>query len=264
MAEIVQANCDYKLKTYRRFIMKYTYDYEIKYQEVDANHRLRLYVLENYLLEVAGHIADELGFGIRYFFPKGFTWILTRMSLEMEMLPTHREKIIIETWIESNAHLISTRDFRIYLRKENGELQQIGQCKSQWAVLDIQKRTIANVFDDEVFAGHIDGEVLEMSRPARMSAIQEPTGIAPHIVQFSDVDYNNHCNSCKYLERMIDAYRPDWYDKRVRLDIQYQHEQRLGGVLDTYYLVTPDGVQYQQKDESGTICCSARITISNP
>lgn len=242
--------------------MKYTYEYEIKYQEVDANRRLRLYVLENYLLEVAGSVADELGFGIQYFYPKGLTWILTRLSVEMDMLPTHRDKIVFETWIESNAHMLSLRNYRIYLRAADGSLQPIGRCKSYWAVLDLQKREIANVFDDPVFDGHVDGEVLEMERPARLTGIAEPTGIVPHIVQFSDVDYNNHCNSCKYLERMIDAYRPDWYSKRVRLDIHYHHEQRLGGVLDTYYLALPDGAQYQQKNEDGITCCSARITIT--
>ena len=50
--------------------MKYKYEYEIKYQEVDFNRRLRLYVLENYLLETAGRVADELGFGIKYLYPE--------------------------------------------------------------------------------------------------------------------------------------------------------------------------------------------------
>ena len=44
--------------------MKYWYDYKIKYQEVDDRKKLRLYNLENYLLEVAGRVADDLGFGI--------------------------------------------------------------------------------------------------------------------------------------------------------------------------------------------------------
>ena len=44
--------------------MKYSYEFEIKYQEVDGKKKLRLFNLENYLLEVAGTVADELGFGI--------------------------------------------------------------------------------------------------------------------------------------------------------------------------------------------------------
>ena len=145
--------------------MKYNYEYEIKYQEVDGRKKLRLFNLENYLLEVAGTVADELGFGIANLHPKGLTWILTRVSVEMYELPTHCERVRFETWIESNAHMLSTRDFRIYIKEsKDGGWRLIGQCKSVWAVLDLEKREIVNIFDDPMFEGCVDGEVLEMPR----------------------------------------------------------------------------------------------------
>ena len=235
--------------------MKYNYEYEIKYQEVDGEKKLRLFNLENYLLEVAGRVADELGFGIANLHPKGLTWILTRLSVEMYELPTHCEKIRFETWIESNAHMLSTRDFRIY----SGD-KLIGQCKSVWAVLDLEKREIVNIFDDPMFEGCVDGEVIEMNR-IRMTTIPEPTGIVPHKVVYSDIDYNGHCNSCRYLQAMTDAYLPDYYGKKVRLDINYQKEAMLGEELQTLYLVTEDGVQYQQKNQHGETSCSAKVSI---
>ena len=237
--------------------MKYSYEYEIKYQEVDGQKKLRLYNLENYLLEAAGTVADELDFGIARLHPIGLTWILTRMSVELYELPTHCEKIRIETWIESNAHMLSTRDFRLY----SGE-KLIGQCKSVWAVLDLEKREIVNIFDDPMFENCIDGEVIDMSR-VRMTTIPDPTGMKPHEVVYSDIDYNGHCNSCRYLQAMTDAYLPNYYGKSVRLDIHYSKEAMLGETLQTYYLVTEDGVQYQQKNEAGETSCSAKITISD-
>lgn len=235
--------------------MKYNYEYEIKYQEVDGEKKLRLFNLENYLLEVAGTVADDLGFGIANLHPKGLTWILTRLSVEMYELPTHCEKVRFETWIESNAHMLSTRDFRIY----SGD-KLIGQCKSVWAVLDLEKREIVNIFDDPMFEGCVDGEMIEMNR-IRMTTIPEPTGIVPHKIVYSDIDYNGHCNSCRYLQAMTDAYLPAYYGKKVRLDINYQKEAMLGEELQTLYLVTEDGVQYQQKNPHGETSCSAKITI---
>ena len=237
--------------------MKYNYEYEIKYQEVDGKKKLRLFNLENYLLEVAGTVADDLGFGIANLHPKGLTWILTRLSVEMYELPTHCEKVRFETWIESNAHMLSTRDFRIY----SGD-KLIGQCKSVWAVLDLEKREIVNIFDDPIFEGCVDGEVLDMPR-VRMTTIPEPTGCVPHKVVYSDIDYNGHCNSCRYLQAMTDAYLPDYYGKKVRLDINYSKEAMLGETLQTNYLITEDGVQYQQKNEAGETSCSAKITIND-
>ena len=236
--------------------MKYNYEYEIKYQEVDAKKKLRLFNLENYILEVAGTVADELGFGIANLHPRGLTWILTRLSVEMYELPTHCQKVRFETWIESNAHMLSTRNFRIY----SGD-KLIGQCKSVWAVLDMEKREIVNIFDDPMFEDCVDGEVIEMAR-VRMTTIPEPTGCVAHKVAYSDIDYNGHCNSCRYLQAMTDAYLPDYYGKKVRLDINYQKEAMLGENLQTLYLVAPDGVQYQLKNEAGETSCSAKITIA--
>ena len=235
--------------------MKYNYEYEIKYQEVDGEKKLRLFNLENYLLEVAGTVADELGFGIAALHPRGLTWILTRLSVEMYKLPTHCEKVRFETWIESNAHMLSTRNFRIY-----SDDKLIGQCKSVWAVLNVAKREIVNIFDDPMFANCVDGEVIDMPR-IRMTTIPEPTGIVPHKVVYSDIDYNGHCNSCRYLQAMTDAYLPDYYGKKVRLDINYSKEAMLGEELQTLYLVTEDGVQYQQKNTHGETSCSAKLSI---
>ena len=237
--------------------MKYSYEYEIKYQEVDGQKKLRLFNLENYLLEVAGTVADELGFGIATLHPIGLTWILTRLSVEMYELPTHCQKVRFETWIESNAHMLSTRDFRIY----SGD-RLIGQCKSVWAVLDLKKREIVNIFDDPMFEGCVDGEVIEMSR-IRMTTIPEPTGCAKHKIVYSDIDYNGHCNSCRYLQAMTDAYLPAYYGKKVRLDINYSKEAMMGDELQTYYLVSEDGVQYQQKNKYDETSCSAKITVQN-
>ncbi len=246
--------------------MKYSYEFEIKYQEVDGRKKLRLFNLENYLLEVAGTVADELGFGIAALHPIGLTWILTRLSVEMYELPTHCEKVRFETWIENNIHMLSTRNFRIYKPnpapslKGREEWKLIGQCKSVWAVLELEKREIVNCFDMPIFADSIDGEVIDMPR-VQMTTIPEPTGIVPHKVAYSDIDYNGHCNSCRYLQAMTDAYLPDYYGKTVRLDINYSKEAMLGETLQTYYLLTEDGVQYQQKNENGETSCSAKITI---
>ena len=257
--------------------MKYNYEYEIKYQEVDGRKRLRLFNLENYLLEVAGTVADELGFGIRALHPMGLTWILTRLSVEMYELPTHCERVRFETWIESNAHMLSTRNFRIYTSPHPSPKERetsplcgdgrevwtlIGQCKTVWAVLDMEKREIVNIFDDPMFENCVDGEVIDMPR-VRMTTIPEPTGSMPHKIVYSDIDYNGHCNSCRYLQAMTDAYLPDYYGKKIRLDINYSKEAMLGEEMQIYYLVTGDGVQYQMKNKAGETSCSAKLSIGD-
>lgn len=242
--------------------MKYNYTYTIKYQEVDDRRQLRLPTMVNYLLEVAGRTADELGFGIRKLHPEGLTWILSRLMLEMDKLPTYGEEMEIETWIEQNAHMLSTRDFRIYLH-QGEERVQIGQAKSVWAVLDMEKREVVNIFEDPMFANSVDGEVLDIKR-VRMTTIPEPTGTAEDKVHYSDLDYNRHCNSTKYIEKMLNAYLPEaiYEQQPIRLDINYQREVMAGEMLTTSYLVGEDGVQYQQRNRYDETNCTAKITFT--
>ncbi len=224
------------------------------------NRKLRMFTLENYLLNVGGRVADELGFGIKNLYPMNLTWVLTRMSIEMNYMPTSCEHVVFETWIESNVHMLSTRDYRIYLLRD-GQKEQIGQAKSIWAVLDLSKREIVNCFNHPMFDGAVDGEVLDMPRATRLLPMTEPDDIVEHKILYSDVDYNRHCNSCKYLEIMLDAKLPDILNKRFRLDINYAKEVYLGDSLFTHYIADEHSVQYMQKDVNGTTCCSAKVTL---
>lgn len=250
--------------------MKYTYHLTIPYQDVDASRRIRLYTMENYLLNVAGKTADQMGIGIPTLLPMNYTWIITHLNLEMLYLPKHNEEIIVETWIERNAHMLSVRDFRIYQSQQDGSQQLIGCAKTVWAVLDLTTREIVNIFDHEMFDGSVDGELLNMARAARLRPIQLDNleddtealqaGEVLHEIQYSDVDYNRHCNSCKYLEWMVNALQAFDNQKPFRLDINYVKELYQGDKMWTRFLKTNNAVQYQQVDENGTTCCSAKIS----
>lgn len=223
-------------------------------------HRVRLNMLEDYLLEVAGTVADDLNFGIKALHPRGLTWVLTNLSVEVDMLPRHGERVRFETWIESNAHMLSVRDFRIWLENEGEESRLIGRCKSVWAVLDMEKREIVNIFDDPMFDGCVDGEVLDMARAPRVRGVAEPFEVLGGKVLYSDLDYNGHCNSCHYLEKMLNVYRPEWLYEPLRLDISYQRELMPDAAYTLRHHVEEAQVQYQLVNASGESSCLAVLS----
>lgn len=248
--------------------MKYRHTIIVPYQDVDASRRLRLYSMENYLLNIAGKVADEMGIGIPVLLPMNYTWIITHLNMEMLYLPKHGEEMIVETWIERNAHMLSVRDFRIYQSQADGTERLIGCAKTVWAVLDLTSREIVNIFDHDIFKDSADGEALNMARaprlrPIQLDDIEDEGGVAGevlHEIQYSDVDYNCHCNSCKYLEWMVNAVQAFDNQKPFRLDINYVKELYQGDVMYTRFLKTENAVRYQQVDENGATCCSAMIT----
>ena len=248
--------------------MKYRHTIIVPYQDVDASRRLRLYSMENYLLNIAGKVADEMGIGIPALLPMNYTWIITHLNMEMLYLPKHGEEMIVETWIERNAHMLSVRDFRIYQPQADGTERLIGCAKTVWAVLDLTSREIVNIFDHDIFKDAVDGEALNMARaprlrPIQLDDIEDEGGVAGevlHEIQYSDVDYNSHCNSCKYLEWMVNAVQAFDNQKPFRLDINYVKELYQGDGMYTRFLKTENAVRYQQVDENGATCCSAMIT----
>ncbi len=249
--------------------MKYRYNYIVPYQDVDATRRVRLYTMENYLLNIAGKVADEMGIGIPTLLPLNYTWIITHFNMEMMFLPKHGDEMIIETWIERNVHMLSIRNFRIFQSMPDGKEQLIGCAKAVWAILDLTSREIVNIFDHEMFKDSVDGEVLNMARAQRLRSLQIDNledendalnaGEVLHEIQYSDIDYNRHCNSCKYLEWMINTQQAYDNQKPFRLDINYIKELYQGNKMFTRFLKTKDMIHYQQVDENGATCCSARI-----
>ena len=171
--------------------------------------------------------------------------------------------LIIETWIENNIHLLSVRNFRIWHQSETRR-EQIGQCRSVWAVLDLKKREIANVFEQEMFQGCADGEALPISKGARLRPLSAPNGSTKSTINYSDMDYNMHCNSCKYLEKMLDAQVPDFIDKGactpIRMDITYSREAHYKEEIEVKYQYTDNGILYQINNSVGETNCLCAIT----
>lgn len=229
--------------------------YTIQYQDVDADHRLRLYTLENYLLNSAGQAADARGFGFKYLYPQHMTWVLTTLSTEIESLPEPGDELTVETWVEDNIHMLSVRNFRLSV---NGHY--IGQARSVWAVLHLTERSIQNVFHQPVFQAMGAGEKLSMPRPPHTPAITEPDIREQHKVTYSDIDYNGHCNSCKYLEFMLNTCQPKRDIFPLRLDLRYAKEVYKDDVVSVLCKHDNGSLLYEIRTAEGELSCSARIT----
>lgn len=254
--------------------MKYYFPIKINYIDTDHTRRIKLHILESYLLEVAGQVASDLGFGTGYLLQQNRTWVLTSMSLEMQTLPTYLDELLVETWIEQNVHSLSIRDFRIYRCPSGKSLSEqinstdkelIGSCKSIWTVIDLTERCVVNIFDQPVFNDVVDGEILPIDRAPRIRPLQEFSGQRTFNIDYSDIDFNGHCNSANYLRKMLDTYFPeDLLSAPLRLEINYQNEAHQDDSSTIDYLIVNQenstSVTYQMKNsKTAQIQCMARI-----
>ena len=237
------------------------YTYPVRYYDVDVFFRLRLNMLENFLLNAAGCAANEDNIGLDVFYPQHISWVLTHLSVQMSYLPTEHETIIVETWVERNVHSFSFRNFRIFLQTPEGR-RQIGQANSTWVLMNLLERKIVNIFNEERFTQLQTFESIDLQRTQKLPPITQPHSTTNRTIRYSDLDYNGHCNSCKYTEMFLDAYS-EWLKDvgEFRLDIIYPKEVKLEEQTTILWERNDQIINYQMNAENGQLACNARITL---
>lgn len=229
-----------------------TYRFRVEPFHVDFTGHLFMGVLGNHLLNAAGHHSHNRGWGIDHLNEAHYTWVLSRLCIQLDEWPRQYDEVEVETWVESVMKLFTERNFLIRNAK-TGAIY--GYARSIWAMIDVQTRQPANLLtlkDGDILRYVIPAEekpcpIEKFSARVRMSAEAEIRRVATH---YSDVDINGHINSIKYIEHLLDLFPRKQFERFhiFRFEIAYKAESYLG---DTLYLLSEkqegiiDGEVYQ-------------------
>ena len=210
------------------------YRFAVEPFHVDFTGHLLLGVLGNHLLNAAGRHSHNRGWGIDQLNEVHYTWVLSRLSIELTETPAQYEHVEVETWVESVMKLFTERNFLIR-NADDGRIY--GYARSIWAMIDVETRQPANLLTLK------DGDILRYV----LTAEEKPCPIAKHgrirvgnqvplrtiSTYYSDVDINGHINSVKYIEHILDLYpRAQYVYHRVRrFEIAYKAESFMGDSL---------------------------------
>lgn len=197
---------------------------------VDFMGKLTMGVLGNHLLNCAGLHAAERGFGMAVLNENHYTWVLSRLAIEMNEFPKQYEPFTIETWVENVYRLFTDRNFAIL--SQDGK--PLGYARSVWAMISIEDRKPADLIT--LHGGHITDYVesrdCPIAKPGRVK-ITEKEPIAEHIAKYCDIDVNGHVNSIKYIEHVLNLFPLDFYREHAirRFEIAYVAESYFGDKL---------------------------------
>lgn len=200
---------------------------------VDFTGKLTMGVLGNHLLNCAGVHASERGFGMATLNEHHYTWVLSRLAIEMNEFPLQYEPFTIETWVENVYRLFTDRNFAI-IGKDG---KTLGYARSVWAMISMEDRKPADLLT--LHGGNISDyiEVREcpIDKPGRVKITEkEPT--AEYVAKYCDIDVNGHVNSIKYIEHILDLFPLDFYREHAihRFEIAYVAESYFGDKLTFY------------------------------
>lgn len=236
------------------------YDYVVEPFHVDYTGNLSWSVLGNDLLNSAGFHSSERGFGIGNLNEEDYTWVLSRLAVEMKEMPFQYEKYSIETWMENVYRLFTDRNFVIY----NKDNTPIGYASSVWAMISLKTRKPANLLtlhDGDIMKYALN-ETCPIEKPSKIKVVTEEVK-SIYDIKYSDIDINGHTNSIKTIEHILDLFPYDYYKKGIRrFEIAYVAESYFGDRLYFYVDELADkSYSVEIKRNNEIVICRSKVSF---
>ncbi|MGQ7869390.1 acyl-[acyl-carrier-protein] thioesterase [Sunxiuqinia sp. sy24] len=247
-----------------RFVQKFNeshpmskYSQEISIGAYHTNRYARASVtsLFNVMLEAAWAHAQVMDWGYEHLKTNNMFWVLSRVYFELEKYPEWQHQISLNTWSAGTDGIYAYREFIL----ENEEHEVLLRGSTAWLILDLETRRIFRLRDFRDTFPRLDAPNVCRS-PRRIKPHDRSEELSFQPVLFSDLDVNQHFNSVKYLERVLDAFGVDFMDvfELADLEINYLKEGLTGDKLavDTIRL---DDFSYSstvvREADGADLCC---------
>jgi acyl-ACP thioesterase len=220
--------------------------------ECNPQQRMPLTLLINRLIEIATLHANQVGIGYAFLTLDHQTWVLSRVAVEMKRYPGVNEHYTISTWISSISRLFSERDFEI--ADGNGEV--IGYARTVWAVIDTRTRSVGDISRIAWVKELIPQKDVPVEKPSRLRQISDSEIAAAveavdnsyretaYRFQYTDIDFNRHVNSSRYIELLLNQWSLEFHDvnRLTRFEIAYIHEAHFDMEVQLRLFSTPDAI----------------------
>lgn len=231
------------------------YSYKVEPRDLDFTMKSTVLANCDYILQAAGDDADTNGFGVSDLNCGGCSWVLLRMSVELYRRLGQHENFTIRTWVNEVNRMMTNRN--MVMQDEAGET--VAAAVTQWAIIDTEKRRAVDITSHADFRDKIVSEPSPIALPARIGAF-EPIRSEPHRVVYSDIDFNRHVGSVRYISWMFDMLPEDMIVNRelARLDINFLHEARFGQQLKIGYRQEERSL-FEVTSEQGNAMCRAMM-----
>lgn len=195
--------------------------------------------------DIAWEHANILGFGYEKLKENMQFWVLSRLLVKITRRPVWAENFTLETWSRGTDGFFGYRDFNFV----DSEGNNIIQATSSWLVLDAKSKRIVRLNDFNEFPTYEESVFGENAGKVKSPKSEEEIQFTP--VLFNEIDINQHFNTGRYIERIIDSYDFNFHEKNelVEYEVNFIKEGMPNDKL---------GVKQQHIDEKNHLCSVVR------
>lgn len=236
----------------------------------DYTGRLSWSVLGKHVLACAENHAGARGFDRLTLNGHRFLWVLSRMSFDMISWPKLGEEYTISTWICRYYRYFTDRCFDI--RDAKGNI--IGYVFTIWAMIDetTRKPQVLEELFGHTFDPYIETERYCSIQPFSRIRLDNSFCLHNRPTYYSDIDENNHVNSIRYIEFILDTFPKELFSTHQvgHLEIAYNSESYCGdqlGILvkevatDKYNIVVKKNLDDERNQQTGETVCHCAVTF---
>lgn len=206
-------------------LKEYTGSFFLMPGECNAQQIMPVSLLVSRIIEVATAHANRWGVGYSALKENNEAWVLSRVTVEMKRYPRVNENYSLTTWIEAYNRRFSERNFAI----SDGKGNVIGYARTIWVVINSITRESADISQFSYIVNNISDRPCPIEKQSRLRAL-DGIRTSKYIFQYSDIDFNRHVNSVRYIEHLLNQWNLDFYDNHVieRFEIAYMKECLYG------------------------------------
>lgn len=209
---------------------KGSYHFNIEQRDVDFNDKSTYSSMIYYILETAAADADKNHFGVKDLNRDNCTWVVTRVSVEFDQRLDKGEQLNIDTWVSDVRRMMTVR----HMVATDSRGERVARATTQWAVIDLESRKAIDVSKYcEVYEVSEEDSKNIIDIPLRVRPINSPAKSSEHTVNYSDLDFNKHMNTMRYIDLMMDMLPMDilYKGRLARMDMNFVLEARYGDKL---------------------------------
>jgi acyl-ACP thioesterase len=234
---------------------KFTQQLTIRSFDTDQYAKASVTSLFNFMLEAAWAHAQVMEWGYDDLKNNNLFWVLSRVYFEIEKFPVWQEQITLNTWSAGTDGMYAYREFVL----ENAQKEVLLRGSTAWLILDLKSKHIFRLREFLHTFPRLEGQIA-CRNPKRIKPLQHADKLEFRPVLFSDLDVNQHFNSVKAFERVLDSFGVDFLNDNepLELEINYLKEGLSGDRLavDTKKL---DENSYQsiivRESDGADLCC---------
>ena len=204
---------------------KYQEKLSIKSYQTNQYGKASIASIFNILIEAAWAHAQVMDWGYDSLKSNNLFWVLSRMYFQVEKYPAWQDQITLSTWSAGTDGMYAYREYLV--ENERGDI--LLRASSAWLILDLETHKIFRLSEYRTtFPKLTDSNACRS--PKRIKPVVHPERMIFFPVLFSELDINQHFNSVKYVERVLDDFGIEFlnHNEPAELEVNYLKEGQAG------------------------------------